>query len=97
MLGTHATCHTHATIILAVVNEYRCFNPDACPGGTNALTGQGDARSEDFKSSQCSTGYTGNLCAMCDVKGGYGTVKPFTCKPCLRPAATIALYSVAAC
>jgi hypothetical protein len=33
---------------------------------------------------------------MCDVQRGYGTVKPFTCKPCLRPAATIALYSAAA-
>jgi hypothetical protein len=38
----------------------------------------------------------GNLCAMCNMQRGYGTVKPFTCKPCLRPAATIALYSAAA-
>jgi hypothetical protein len=26
----------------------------------------------------------------------YGTVKAFTCKPCMKPAATIALYTLAA-
>lgn len=38
----------------------------------------------------------GNLCGQCDVEAGYGTVKPFTCKPCMKPVVTIVLYSVAA-
>jgi hypothetical protein len=38
----------------------------------------------------------GNLCGQCDIQAGYGTVKPFTCKPCMSPTATIALYSAAA-
>lgn len=80
--------------VLCLPSHCRCVNPEACPGGSNASLG--DGRSEDFKSSQCSIGYMGNLCAMCDWQRGYGTATEFTCRPCLQPSATIALYSIAA-
>jgi hypothetical protein len=71
----------------------RCFNPDACPGGTYQAQ-QAGTEHQDSNTRLCAPGYTGNLCAVCAPK--YGTVKAFTCKPCMQPAATIALYTLAA-
>ena len=74
----------------------RCLNQEACPGEVNTSLLNHVQHNKPYKSSQCATGYMGNLCGQCDVQSGYGTVKLFTCKPCMKPAVTIALYSVAA-
>jgi len=75
----------------------RCFNFEACPGGANNTPARGqpaNLAASDYKTIQCSTGYGGNLCSQCQP--GYGTVKPFTCKACMKPAVTITLYTLAA-
>lgn len=63
------------------------MNTEACPGGTNHTD-------SDHQTSSCAAGYTGNLCGQC--QNGYGTVKPFTCRLCLKRGTTIFLYTLAA-
>ena len=73
----------------------RCLNAEACTGINASLQQSGtDQAGHGYKSAQCAAGYLGNLCGLC--RRGYGTVKPFVCKKCLSPAATITLYAVAA-
>jgi hypothetical protein len=79
--------------LTGVTPNCRCFNPDACPGGIYEARHL-DTAQHDLNTNLCAPGYTGNLCAVCAPE--YGTVKAFTCKPCMKPAATIALYASAA-
>uniref|UniRef100_A0A383WGI8 Uncharacterized protein n=1 Tax=Tetradesmus obliquus TaxID=3088 RepID=A0A383WGI8_TETOB len=82
---------------------HRCPNPAACQGNRSILldscsspagpqwpcTGPGQ-----FSALQCSSGYSGNLCAVCKL--GFGATKPFTCRHCLPKPTLLGLYIVAA-
>lgn len=75
---------------------HRCLNADACAGGVDTLQpSQADQLDvAAYKSSQCTAGYTGNLCAIC--ADSYGTVKPFQCRACMKPSIVVTLYALAA-
>lgn len=87
----------------------RCPNPKACYGDRAVLQAYADDASHvvvqpdnissfveataGYADMQCTAGYTGNLCGQCAA--GYGTVKPFTCRACLKKGTIIALYVIA--
>lgn len=43
---------------------------------------------------QCSIGYHGNLCGVCDL--GHGATDPFTCRKCMSRSTLLGLYVLAA-